>query len=113
MIEYHTDKLQPMDDNNNREGAYRGSRYPNLFPPFSDEDEFQFTLRLVKHGISNMAIDNIMALCTNQSILPTQHFKFVYTLSNKIRSIQLSGIAKQWALSKIHTDAENPGTPYY
>ena len=64
MIEYHTDGPQHVDDNVDREGGYRGSRYPNPYAAFLDEDKFKFTLRLVKHGISTIPIDNIMALHT-------------------------------------------------
>ena len=73
MIEYHTDGPQPVDDYVDREGVYRRSRYPNPYAPFLDEDEFEFTFRLLKHGISKMAIDDIMALRTIKSNLPKCH----------------------------------------
>ena len=79
----------------------------------NDKDEFEFAFQLVKHGISKMAIDDIMALRTIKSNLPKQHFKSAYTLGNKIRGIEPGGIGEQWVLSKINYDAENPGTPYY
>ena len=113
MIEYHTDGPQPVDDNVNREGGYRRSRYPNLYAPFLDEDEFEFAFRLVKHGISKMAIDDIMALRTIKSNLPKQHFKSAYTVGNEIWDIEPGGIGEQWVLSKLDYDAKNPGTPYY
>ena len=112
-IEYHTDGPQPVDDNVDIEGGYRRSRYPNPYAPFLDEDEFEFAFRLVKHGISKMAIDDIMSLRTVKSNLPKGHFKSAYTLGNKIRGIEPGGIGEQWVLSKIDYDGGNPGTPYY
>ena len=111
-IEYHTDGPQPVDDNVNIVG-YRRSRYPNRYAPFLDEDEFEFAFRLVKHGISKMAIDDIMSLPTVKSNLPKGHFKSAYTLGNEIQGIEPGGIGEQWVLSRIDYDAESPGTPYY
>ena len=59
-IEYHPDGPQP--DNIDQVDMHRQSEYLNSYTAFLDEDEFNFVLRLVKHGIRKIAIDNIMAL---------------------------------------------------
>lgn len=112
-IEYHTDGPQPVDDNVVMVEGCRRSRYPNPYTPFLDEHEFEFAFRLVKHGISRMAIDDIMTLHTIKSNLPKGHFKSAYTLYNKIRDIEPDGIGQHWVLSKIDYDAENLETPYF
>ena len=91
----------------------RRSEYLNPYTPSLDEDGFDFALRLVKHGISKMAIDDIMALRTVRSILPPEHFKSAYTLRNKIWRIDPVGRGDQWVLSKVNYDTENSETPYY
>ena len=73
IIKCHTDDLQPVDDNVNREEGYKRSRYRNPYTPFMDKDEFEFAFRLVIHEISKMAIDDTMALHTINSNVPKQH----------------------------------------
>ena len=89
-IEYHLDGPQP--DNIDTVDMRRRSEYLNPYTPSLDEDEFDFALQLVNHGISKMAIDNIMALRTVRSNLPPEHFKSAYTLRNKVRLIDPGGI---------------------
>ena len=110
-IEYHVDGPQPVDDNVDIVG-YKRSRYPNRYASFLDEYEFKYALRLVKHVISQIAIDDIMSLPTVNSNLPKVHFKSAYTLGNKIQGIEPGGIGEQWVLLGIDCDAESPGTPY-
>jgi hypothetical protein len=111
-IEYHPDGPQPVDDVD-VVGGQRRSGYPNPYTPFLDEHEFEFAFRLVKHGISKKAIDDIMTLHTVRSNLPEGHFKSAYTLGKKIWDLEPDGIGKHWVMSKIDYDTENPGTPYY
>ena len=90
-IESHTYRPQPVHDNVDIVG-YRQFRYPNRYAPFLDEDEFEFAFPLAKHGISKMAIDDIMSLPTVKSNLPKGHFQSAYTLGNKIQGIEPAGI---------------------
>ena len=109
--EYHLDGPQP--DNVDTVDMRRRSEYLNPYTPFLYEDEFDFALRLVKHGISKLAIDDIMALRTVRSNLPPEHFKSAYTLRKKIRCIDPGGIGDEWVLSMINYHTENSETPYY
>ena len=113
ISKYHMVGPQPVYDNDDRNRQYRISRYPNLYVLFLDKDEFEFAFRLMKYGISKLAIDNIMSLRTIKSNLSKGNFKSPYTLGNNIRSIELCGIGEQWVLSKIDYNAGNLGTFYY
>lgn len=70
----------------------RRPSYQNPYTPFLNEDEFEFAFRLVKHGISKKAIDDIMSLHTIWSNLPHGHFKSAHTLAKKIDNIEPDGI---------------------
>ena len=104
-IKYHPDGPQP--DNVDIVDMRRRSEYLNAYTPFLDEDELDFALRLVKHEISKMAIDDSIALHTARLNLPSEHFKSAYTLRNKMRRIDPGGIGDEWVLSKINYNTEN------
>ena len=71
---------------------HRQSEYLNLYTPFLYEHKYDLALQLVKHGISKMAIDDIMTLRTVRSNLLPMYFKCAYTLPNKIWQIDPGGI---------------------
>ena len=85
-LEYHTYRLQRIDDNLDMD-MFRRSRYPNSYTPFLDEHELEWAFLLVKHGISNKAIDFLMTVHTIKSNLPEGHFKSPCTLGQNIRNI--------------------------
>ena len=111
--EYHEDGPQPMDNDVDKESIRRQPSYQNPYIPFLDELEFEFAFRLVKHGISKKAIDNIMSLHTIGSNLPNKHFKSIHTLGKKINKIDPDGIGKHWIMSTINYNARSSETPYY
>ena len=100
-------------DNEYAEAGRGRLSYQNPYTPFLNKDEFEFAFRLVKHGISKKAVDDMMSLNTIRSNLPPGHFKSAYTLAKKIDKIELDGIGKHWVMSTIDYDAESSETPCY
>ena len=78
-----------------------------------DKHELEWAFRLVEHGISKKAIDDLMMVYTVKSNLPKGHFKSGYALGKKLWDIEPDGIGKHWISSTINYDAENPETPYF
>ena len=112
-IESHEDGPQPMHSNVDIEVGRRRPSCRNPYTPFLDVDEFEFAFRLIKHGISKKAVDDIMSLRTIRSRLPNGHFKSAHTLAKKVENIEPDGLGKQWVMSTIDYDAGGSETPYY
>ena len=112
-IESHKDGPQPMHSNVDIDSGRRRPSCWNPYTLFSDVDEFEFAFRLIKHGISKKAVDNIMSLHTIRSSLPNGHFKSAHTLTKKVETIEPDGLGKQWVMSTIDYDAGGSETPYY
>ena len=93
--------------------TYSRSKYPNLDTIFLDEYKLGWAFRLIKHEISNKAIDNLMIVHTIKSNLPTGPFKSAHTLCKKLWAVELDGIGKHWISSTINYVAGNLETPYF